>query len=182
MGRAIWLLGAILAALLSARTVSAEVDFAREVLPVLQRACFECHGKEKQEGGLRLDTAAGLSRGGDSGPVVLAHRPKESELLRRISLAKTDSEVMPNRGELLTTEEVAKIKQEPGKDIMIMGSLKLAQALRQHGLIDEFHINVGPLVLGGGTSLFGAGETLKLNLVDAKNLKGGVVALHYAKA
>jgi hypothetical protein len=111
MGRAIWLLGAILAALLSARTVSAEVDFAREVLPVLQRACFECHGKEKQEGGLRLDTAAGLSRGGDSGPVVLAHRPKESELLRRISLAKTDSEVMPNRGELLTTEEVAKIKE-----------------------------------------------------------------------
>ena len=79
-------------------------------------------------------------------------------------------------------EEVAKIKQQPGKDIVIMGSLKLAESLRRHGLIDEFYINVNPTTLGGGTPLFSAGEQQKLNLLDVGKLKGGVVTLRYERA
>ncbi|WP_425613350.1 PSD1 and planctomycete cytochrome C domain-containing protein [Anatilimnocola sp. NA78] len=92
-------------------SVAADVDFAADVLPVLQRSCFECHGREKSAGGLRLDSAAALQQGGDSGAVVIAGKPGESELLRRISLPKTDSEVMPNRGEVLSPLEVAKIRE-----------------------------------------------------------------------
>src|SRR5688572_18585841 len=69
---------------------AADVDFARDVLPILQRSCFECHGAKKTEGGLRLDQAAGLAKGGDSGAVVIAKKPADSELLRRISLPKND--------------------------------------------------------------------------------------------
>lgn len=89
---------------------AAEPDFAREVLPILQRSCFECHGAKKVEGGLRLDSAAALNKGGDSGAVVIAKQPQGSELLRRISLPKNDSEVMPNRGDVLTADEVGRIR------------------------------------------------------------------------
>ena len=79
-------------------------------------------------------------------------------------------------------EEIAKIKQQPGKDILIMGSLALVQNLRQHGLVDEFYINVNPKTLGGGTPLFAPGEQEQLNLVEARTLQGGVVTLQYTRA
>lgn len=89
---------------------AAELDFARDVLPILQRSCFECHGEKKAAGGLRLDSAAALAKGGASGAVVIAKNPAESELLRRIALPKSDNDVMPNRGEPLTAAEIARIK------------------------------------------------------------------------
>ena len=49
------------------------VDFLREIQPVFARHCQGCHGEEKQKGALRLDSAAGVRRGGDSGePLFLA--------------------------------------------------------------------------------------------------------------
>ncbi len=92
------------------RINAAETDFARDVLPILQRCCFECHGDKKAAGGLRLDSAAALNKGGDSGAVVIAKNAADSELLRRVSLPTTDRDVMPNRGEPLTAVEVAQIK------------------------------------------------------------------------
>ena len=89
---------------------AAETDFARDVLPILQRSCFECHGERKMAGGLRLDSAAALQKGGDSGAVVIPRNPTDSELLRRVSLPKNDNDVMPNRGEPLTADEIAQIK------------------------------------------------------------------------
>lgn len=78
-------------------------------------------------------------------------------------------------------EEITKIKQQPGKDILIMGSLKLVQSLREHKLIDEFYINLNPKTLGGGTPLFAPGEQELLNFVEAHPLQGGVVALRYER-
>src|SRR5512135_1716360 len=46
--------------------------FEKKVRPLLLARCVKCHGSEKTEGGLRLDSAAGLAAGGDSGPVVVA--------------------------------------------------------------------------------------------------------------
>jgi mono/diheme cytochrome c family protein len=85
-------------------------DFARDVLPILQRACFECHGPKLQKGGLRLDTREALKTGGDSGDILSAGKPEESELLRRIALPKGDPEVMPNRGEVLPKAEIEAIR------------------------------------------------------------------------
>ena len=100
----------VMIAAVNGSAVAADVDFARDVLPVLQRSCFECHGERKASGGLRLDNPTGLLKGGDSGAVIVARKPDNSELLRRISLPKNDSDVMPNRGDPLTTEEIARIK------------------------------------------------------------------------
>ncbi|MBG0826388.1 dihydrofolate reductase [Planomonospora sp. ID67723] len=51
--------------------------------------------------------------------------------------------------------EIAKLKQEPGKDIAILGSSRLTASVLRMGLLDELRIMVNPVVLGGGTPLFG---------------------------
>lgn len=86
------------------------VDFSREVLPVLQRACFECHGAEEARGGLRLHEKTATFAGGKHGAVITAGKPDESELLRRVSLPRTNKEAMPRRGTPLTREEIAKLR------------------------------------------------------------------------
>jgi len=86
------------------------VDFARDVYPVLQRSCFECHGAEKHKGGLRLDVREAAFAGGDNGDTIVKGKPEESELVRRISLPKEDDDVMPNRGEKLSKPEVDRIR------------------------------------------------------------------------
>src|SRR5262245_17032231 len=80
---------------------SAAVDFARDVFPLLQRTCVECHGAERQRGKLRLDERTALFRGGDSGPVVVPGKADASELYRRVTLPKGHENAMPARGEPL---------------------------------------------------------------------------------
>lgn len=58
--------------------------FESKVRPVLVEHCTPCHGEKKQKGGLRLDTAAGVKAGGESGPVLVAGKPDESRLIRAI--------------------------------------------------------------------------------------------------
>ena len=86
--------------------VSSAADFVKDVRPILRRVCFECHGTEKQEGGLRFDQRDAALRGGDSGRVLIAGRPEESELLRRVSLARGHEEAMPPRGKPLSAREI----------------------------------------------------------------------------
>lgn len=83
------------------------VDFGREIHPIFQRACFECHGVRKQSGEFRLDQRqAALS----DKRIISPGRSLQSELVRRISLPQNHDEVMPNRGSRLTDAEIAKIK------------------------------------------------------------------------
>jgi mono/diheme cytochrome c family protein len=58
-----------------------DVDYLRDVKPLLQEKCFACHGALKQESGLRIDTAASLRKGGDSGAVIVSGKPGESLLI-----------------------------------------------------------------------------------------------------
>jgi dihydrofolate reductase len=77
-------------------------------------------------------------------------------------------------------EEITQLKQQPGKDLLILGSPGLAQTFMQLGLIDEYRINVNPVILGSGIPLFGGFDSKNpLKLLEAKTLEGGVVALQY---
>ena len=89
---------------------AAAVDFTREVLPILEDHCFDCHGEEKQKSGLRVDSVKGLLRGGESGePLVVAGKSAESYLFKRISsLDKKD--MMPPKGERLSAAQVATLR------------------------------------------------------------------------
>lgn len=90
--------------------MATDIDFARDVYPILQRSCFECHGPEKHKGGLRLDEREAAFKGGDSGDTIVNGKPAESELLRRVALPKEDRDVMPNRGDKLTPQEIERIR------------------------------------------------------------------------
>jgi dihydrofolate reductase len=80
-------------------------------------------------------------------------------------------------------EEVSRLKQEPGKDILVFGSSELVNTLMEHDLIDEYRIMVFPVVVGSGKRLFGDGlDTTALKLADAKIFGSGVVALTYRPA
>ncbi len=76
-------------------------------------------------------------------------------------------------------EEIARLKQEDGPDLVVHGSATLARALMQHHLVDTCRFLVYPVVLGKGLRLFNEGFTATLKLVDSRALSGGVVGLIY---
>ena len=80
----------------------------------------------------------------------------------------------------LTKEEILKLKQEPGKNMMIFGSGTLIEQLTNLGLIDEYQLMVNPVILGKGKPLFkGIKDRIHLKLADTKTFKNGVVLLQY---
>ena len=76
-------------------------------------------------------------------------------------------------------DEVSKLKQDPGQDILVAGSRTLVQTLVQNDLVDEYHLLVYPIVLGTGKRLFEGGTKARLKLVDSTTFATGVVALCY---
>ncbi|MEQ9409992.1 MAG: DUF1553 domain-containing protein [Fuerstiella sp.] len=91
-----------------AQVADAQVDYLRDVKPVLKARCFACHGALKQESGLRLDTGELIRRGGDGGPVVVGGEPNSSSLLERIAEPDADAR-MPPDGEPLTAEQIGNL-------------------------------------------------------------------------
>ena len=79
-------------------------------------------------------------------------------------------------------EEITRLKQQSGQDILIYGSADFAQTLLQHNLIDQYHLLVYPVVLGEGKRLFTDERRANLKLVEAKTFDTGVVALIYQPA
>jgi len=79
--------------------------------------------------------------------------------------------------------EVNKLKQQPGKNIVILGSGEIVSALTHLRLIDEYRLLVNPVILGAGTPLFkGVHNRLNLQLLQTKTLSSGTIILYYAPA
>jgi len=76
--------------------------------------------------------------------------------------------------------EVTALKAQPGADLLLTGGASLAAALTEHGLIDEYHIAVHPVVLGGGRKLFAEPkQRLNLRAGESRLLDGQVVVTDY---
>jgi uncharacterized membrane protein len=116
---------AAIAAAFSFSTASAQdaVDFEKQILPILKESCFKCHEKEhedngkikKPKGGLRLDSAAAILKGGKEYPDenVVAGKPDASWLLKTMALPDTDEMAMPpeGKGDRVSAENQALIKK-----------------------------------------------------------------------
>ncbi len=83
-------------------------DFDREIRPLLQERCVECHGPEKQKADLRLDAKPHAFKGGESGAAIVPAKSSASPLFQRITA--TGDERMPPKGEPLTADQISKIK------------------------------------------------------------------------
>jgi len=81
------------------------------------------------------------------------------------------------------TEEVARLKEQSGQDILVYGSGELVRTLAGSNLIDEYRLMVAPLILGSGQHLFeGVGDRTPLALADGKTTSRGVALLTYRPA
>jgi dihydrofolate reductase len=80
-------------------------------------------------------------------------------------------------------EEVNKLKEQPGKDLQVIGTGEFAQALIDNDLVDEYRLMVHPIVLGTGKRLFRDGsKKTALRLVDSTTTTTGVLILTYQPA
>src|SRR6266702_1090700 len=91
---------------------SGDVDYLRDVKPILAGRCFACHAAIKQKGSLRLDTASLIREGGENGPALISGKAAESLLVKRIlgegKLARMPPE---EAGEALKPAQVAVIRR-----------------------------------------------------------------------
>jgi hypothetical protein len=85
------------------------VDFARDIQPILQKNCYECHGPKKTKAKLRLDSPAGITKGGESGAILVAGKSEHSLIVRRI-LGLDGDDRMPKDGDPLPTAQLALIR------------------------------------------------------------------------
>jgi dihydrofolate reductase len=115
-------------------------------------------------------TAPGIAEGMNASPKVVFSRTLESAPWRHTKLVKNDP-----------AAEIRKMKKEPGKDIVIMGSGTIVALLTQARLIDEYHVVVCPVVLGKGRTMFeGVTDKLPLALTKTRPFSNGNVVLYYS--
>ena len=94
-----------------------DVTFEKDILPIFEARCIECHKKpyeedgklKKPKAGLRLDGAWHIMRGSEDGPIIVPGRKDASTLIYHISLPSDDDDIMPPKGKPLTKEEISKI-------------------------------------------------------------------------
>ena len=116
-----------------------------------------------------------------SGSKVTNEFARAFDAIPKIVFSTTLKSVEWNNTTLLRSnlqEEIAKLKQQPGKNISV-GGLNIAAQLAQSGLIDEYRFLIHPIVAGKGPRLFESGKNLTLELIGSKTFRSGVVELHY---
>jgi dihydrofolate reductase len=105
-------------------------------------------------------------------PKIVFSRTLQSTEWKNSTLVKSDA-----------AAEISRLKQLPGKDMVILGSASLASFLLERGLIDEYRVILNPVFLGSGRPLFqDAKQRLRLKLSRTKLFRSGVVVLYYQSA
>jgi len=116
------------------------------------------------------------------GEIEMAHKINN---ITKIVFSKTLPKVEWKNSRLIkeiNPEEIMKMKQQKGKDMLIVGSANIVQQFTNLGLIDEYHLLVHPVVLGNGKPLFNnISERQNLKLVKTKTFRSGVIGLYYEK-
>jgi dihydrofolate reductase len=102
---------------------------------------------------------------------IVFTRTLESSIWENTTLAK---------GSLV--EEINRLKNEGGKDIIVYGGSSFAANLIKHNLIDEFYLYLNPIALGHGVPLFESlNDWQRLKLIESKTFDSGIILLHYER-
>ncbi|MCA9146360.1 MAG: PSD1 domain-containing protein [Planctomycetales bacterium] len=115
----------------AAIVVAQPVDYSRDIKPILKERCFACHGGLKQEAELRLDTAALMSKGGDSGPAIKLGDSDNSLLVARVS-SEDESERMPPEGMALSPEQITQLRDWIDQGAIAPENEKPEEAPQEH--------------------------------------------------
>ena len=82
------------------------VNFSRDIKPIFEKSCVQCHGHGRAKGGFQIDTRQTLLAGGDSGPAIVPGKSAESLIIELVMGFDPDN-VMPKKGTKLTREQIA---------------------------------------------------------------------------
>jgi dihydrofolate reductase len=157
-----------------------------------QMSFFDDAAGEAVSGGFQ--SARGLLLGRTTYEIFAAYWPNQDEpfaaqinqMPKYVASTTLEEPLEWNNSSLLkgdVAEAVAKLKEQPGKDLMVIGSGRLAQTLMRHDLVDEYRLMIHPIVLGTGKRLFGDDDAkIPLKLVDSKTSSTGVLIVTYQKA
>ena len=105
----------------------AQIDFVRDVRPIFEKHCYECHGAGNQESGLRLEVKEAALIGGDNhGPDSVPSKPSESPLIRFVT-TDNDDEVMPPGKQRLSLAEITILTQWIGEGAVWPDGIDLVQ-------------------------------------------------------
>ena len=127
----------------------------------------------------QVSAAAWPQRGGDpfADWINSAQKYVVSDTLSESDLTWTPTTIIRPQ-ELVET--VSALREQPGGDIYVYGSLSVVRALLTEGLVDELVLMIEPITLGGGKTLFpGDGEARKFDLISAQTAKTGVQICRY---
>ncbi len=102
---------------------AADIDFEKQIVPLLKARCGSCHARSSKKGGFSINSPESLRAGGDSGPAVVSGNSGKSLLIELVS-GKDPDRIMPAKGKLLTAEEVELL------GAWIDGGLKWADGFR----------------------------------------------------
>jgi hypothetical protein len=95
----------------AAADLAGPIDFKRDIQPIFESRCYECHGAQKQKSGVRFDQKEGAFKDSDSGkPAVLPGKSSESLLIKRVTSTDPE-EIMPPKGEKLNAAQIALLKR-----------------------------------------------------------------------
>lgn len=124
----------------------------------------------------------GMLENPESGDLEIKHA-KWYQSAKKIICSRTLKQ-LENKDALLIAnleEGIKALKQQSEKDLLVFGSPRLTQSLARLDLIDEYIININPILIGGGVRMFEDLPMTKLNLVSATTFNSGVVGFHYSK-
>ncbi len=93
----------------AAQTPAPAVQFERDILPILETHCYECHGTKKSRGRLRLHSPEFIAKGGSSGPLFVPGDSEHSLIIRRV-LGLDDEDQMPLDNDPLTDAQIATLR------------------------------------------------------------------------
>jgi mono/diheme cytochrome c family protein len=89
----------------------AGLTFDKDIKPIFEKNCFECHGDKKQKGKLRLDTLAFATKGGENGKAFVAGKSADSALVKAVARLVEDDAMPPEgKGKPLTAEQIGLIR------------------------------------------------------------------------
>lgn len=87
------------------------LTFDKDIKPIFEKSCFECHGDKKQKAKLRLDSLAATLKGGENGKAVVVGKSADSSLVKSVARLVEDDAMPPEgKGKPLTAEQIGLIR------------------------------------------------------------------------
>lgn len=88
-----------------------DLTFEKDIKPIFEKACFKCHGEQKQKGKLRVDSVEAILKGGENAPNVVKGDSAKSTLVHSIARLNSDEAMPPDgKGDPLSKEQIGLVR------------------------------------------------------------------------